>query len=58
MLAESKKIVLCSGARTPIGHISRSLSAVKPQTLMKMAVDATVMRANLPKEAMDGLVVG
>ena len=58
MFAESKKIVLCAGARTPIGHISRSLSTMKPEGLMKMAVEATLAKAKLPKEAVDGLVIG
>ncbi|MBI4676634.1 MAG: thiolase family protein [Elusimicrobia bacterium] len=58
MFAESKKIVLCSGCRTPIGHISRSLSGVKPEDLMAAAVEALVKRAGLPKEAVDGLFAG
>lgn len=58
MFAESKKIVLCTGARTPIGHISRSLAGLKAEHLMKRAVDATIERAKLPKEAIDGLIVG
>jgi len=58
MHVEDKKIVLCAGARTPIGHISRSLSSLKPEDLMKRAVDATVAKAKLPKEAVDGLIVG
>ena len=58
MFAESKKIVLCGGVRTPIGHISRSLADVKPETLMKMAVEAALSRAKLPKDAVDGLIVG
>ncbi len=58
MFAESKKIVLCTGARTPIGHISRSLATVKPETLMKLAVDALLSRSKLPKDAVDGLIVG
>lgn len=58
MFAESKKIVVCTGARTPIGHISRSLSTLKPETLMKMAVEAVLQRSKLKKEAVDGLIVG
>jgi acetyl-CoA C-acetyltransferase len=58
MHAESKKIVLCTGARTPIGHFSSALATKKPEDLMKMAVDAVVSRGKLPKEAVDGLIVG
>src|SRR5581483_3320986 len=58
MQARSTKVVLCHGARTPIGHISRALSELKPQDLMTMAVEATVAKAKLPKEAVDGLLVG
>ncbi len=58
MFAESKKIVLCQGARTPIGHISRSLSNLKPEDLMRMALEAVLSRAKLSKEAVDGLIVG
>ena len=58
MFAETKKIVLCTGARTPIGHISRSLSSLRAEDLMKLAVEAAIERAKLPKEAVDGLIVG
>ncbi len=58
MHAESKKIVICGGARTPIGHISCSLSNLKPEDLMKMAVEAALQRCKLSKEAVDGLIVG
>jgi len=50
--------VVCAGARTPVGHIARSLAAFEPQDLMKMAVEAAVERARLPKDAVDGLIVG
>lgn len=58
MFAESKKIVLCAGARTPIGHISRSLAELLPQDLMKIAVDATVQKAGLAKDQVDGVILG
>jgi len=58
MFAESKKIVLCGGARTPIGHIARSLSALQPEELLKSALEAVLQRARLPKDAVDGLIVG
>ncbi len=58
MFAQSKKIVLCTGTRTPIGHFSSALSSLKPEDLMKMAVEALLSRSKLPKEAVDGLIVG
>lgn len=56
--AHSGKIVLCHGARTPIGHISRSLAGLQAHDLMKMAVDAAIEKAALPKNEIDGLIVG
>jgi len=58
MFAQPKKIVLCTGTRTPIGHFSSALSSLKPEDLMRMAVEALVQRSKLPKEAVDGLIVG
>jgi len=58
MQAHSTKIVLCGGARTPIGHISRSLSDLQPQDLMKLAVEETLEAAKVPKNEVDGLIVG
>jgi len=58
MFGETKKIVLATGARTPIGHFSSALSSKKPEDLMKMALEALFSRSKLPKEAVDGLIVG
>src|SRR3989338_1807084 len=58
MFAESKKIVLCAGARTTIGHISRSLAELLPRDLMKIAVDAVIQKSSLAKDKVDGLIVG
>ncbi|MFA6315944.1 MAG: thiolase family protein [Elusimicrobiota bacterium] len=58
MFAQARKIVLCGGRRTPIGHISRSLSGVKPEDLMAAAVESAVKAAGLAKEAVDGLIAG
>ena len=58
MFAESKKIVLCAGARTTIGHISRSLAELLPRDLMKIAVDAVIQKSGLAKDKVDGLIVG
>jgi acetyl-CoA C-acetyltransferase len=58
MQARSAKIVLCAGARTPIGHISNSLSNLQADDLMTDAVKATLDKAELPADKVDGLIVG
>jgi acetyl-CoA acetyltransferase family protein len=58
MNALTKTIVIAGGARTPIGHISRSLAALKPEDLMVDALEATFSRSKLSKSAVDGLLVG
>ncbi len=58
MIAKSETIVIAGGARTAIGHISRSLSAVKPEDLMVDAINATLSRAKLAKDKVDGVIVG
>jgi len=54
----SKKIVICGGARTPIGHISRTLSHITPDELFRQAAEAAFIKANLKKTDVDGVVVG
>lgn len=58
MQAKNQKIVLCGGARTPIGHIAQSFAGQKPEDLMKLAVEACLARTKTPKEAVDGVIVG
>lgn len=58
MKAESKTIVVAGGARTPIGHLSRSLAGLTPESLLVDAIEATVSRAKLPKDAVDGVIAG
>jgi acetyl-CoA C-acetyltransferase len=58
MNAQNQTIVVAGGARTPIGHISRSLAGLKPEELLVDAVEATLSRAKLSKDAVDGLVAG
>jgi acetyl-CoA acetyltransferase family protein len=58
MNAQSKTIVVAGGARTPIGHLSRSLSALTADALLVDALVATLDRARLPKEAVDGVIAG
>ncbi len=58
MKAQDKKIVICGGMRTPIGHISRSLAAYTAPKLMKLAVESTLKKTGTKKENVDGLIVG
>lgn len=58
MNAQSKTIVVAGGARTAIGHISRSLAGIKPEELMVDAVEATLKSAKLAKDKVDGVIVG
>ena len=58
MNAKSETIVIAGGARTVIGHISRSLSGLKPEDLMVDAINATLSRAKLAKDKVDGVIVG
>lgn len=58
MNAQSKTIVVAGGARTPIGHISRSLAGLKPEDLMVDALEATLKSSRLAKDAVDGVIVG
>ncbi len=58
MNAQNKTIVVAGGARTPIGHISRSLAGLKPEELMVDAIEATLKGAKLAKDKVDGVMVG
>jgi len=54
----SKKIVLCSGLRTPIGHLAKSLATVTPEDLMGSVIRELVKRANLDPKFIDGVMIG
>jgi len=56
--ANQTRIVLCGGARTPIGHFARSLSGLRAEELMVLALEAALVKTNLTKENVDGLIVG
>ncbi len=53
-----KKIVLCGGLRTPIGHLSKSLASVLPEHLLKQAILALLTQTGLDKTAIDGVIIG
>jgi acetyl-CoA acetyltransferase family protein len=54
----SKTIVIAGGARTPIGHLSRSLANIPPEDLLVDAIQSTLARAKLSKDAVDGVIAG
>ncbi|MFC1679404.1 thiolase family protein [Elusimicrobiota bacterium] len=58
MEAHSKKIVICGGTRTPIGHICRSLSGIRAADLMVKAIETTVDKVGVPKADIDGVYIG
>jgi acetyl-CoA C-acetyltransferase len=58
MNALSKTVVIAGGARTPIGHLSRSLANIPPADLLVDALTATLSRAKLSKDAVDGVIAG
>jgi len=58
MLSKSKKIVIAGGVRTPIGHLSKSLSGVMPEDLMGAVIRELIKRANLDPKYVDGVMVG
>jgi acetyl-CoA C-acetyltransferase len=58
MQAFSKKIVICEGVRTPIGHIARSLAGIPPEDLQTFALSKLLERTKLDKNAVSGVVAG
>lgn len=58
MKVESKRIVLCAGARTPIGHLAKSLAPLLPEELFRIAIDNVIQRTPLYPHAVDGVVAG
>jgi acetyl-CoA acetyltransferase family protein len=58
MNASSKTIVVAGGARTPIGHLSRSLANIPPEELLVDALQSTLTRSKLSKDAVDGVIAG
>ncbi len=58
MQATSKKIVLCSGLRTAMGHLSKSLAEILPEELMAAVIRELVKRTKLDTKHVDGVMVG
>ena len=55
---QEKRIVLCSGIRTPIGHLSRSLSHIPPEHLIKETIITLLSHTSLYPHAVDGMMLG
>jgi acetyl-CoA C-acetyltransferase len=58
MKARDTKVVLCGGIRTPIGHLSKSLSGVKPEYLLTSVINGLLTRTTLYPHAVDGVMAG
>ena len=58
MKVQNKKIVLCNGLRTPIGHVFRSLGRYMPEELMKLVLVEILKRSKLDPKRIDGAVIG
>ncbi len=58
MKVRDVKIVLCGGVRTPIGHFAKSLSAVSPEHLLMLTINALLAKTTLYPHAVDGVMAG
>lgn len=58
MNVKSKKIVICTGVRTAIGHLSKSLATVAPEDLMGATLRELIKRSKLDPSHVDGVIVG
>lgn len=58
MQIRNRKIVLCNGIRTPIGHISRSLAKLTPEELLTLAIEGLLQKTALYPHAVDGVIAG
>ncbi|MFN0117322.1 MAG: thiolase family protein [Elusimicrobiota bacterium] len=58
MLGTAKKVVLCNGLRTAIGHLSKSLAAIPPEELMAAVIRELLKRSRLEPKNVDGVMVG
>ncbi len=58
MKATDKKVVICGGRRTPIGHLAKSLSSLMPEELMESAIRSVLHDTKLYPHAVDGVLIG
>src|SRR5258706_6849767 len=52
------KVVLCGGIRTPIGHFSKSLSAISPEHLLMLTINALLAKTTLYPHAVYAVMTG
>ncbi len=58
MKGRDKKIVLCLGLRTAIGHFAKSLVDMPPEDLMANVIRELVKRTKLDPKHVDGVMIG
>jgi acetyl-CoA C-acetyltransferase len=58
MKATPKRIVVCGGVRTPIGHLAKSLAEYLPEDLMETAIRGVLHNSSLYPHAVDCVRVG
>lgn len=58
MKPTAKKVVICGGVRTPIGHMGKSLTRFLPEDLMEIAIRGLMHRTSIYPQAVDGVLVG
>ena len=58
MIGKTKKIVLCTGVRTAIGHFAKSLIHQSPEDLMASVIREILKRAKIDPKIVDGVMVG
>ncbi len=58
MKATPKKVVICGGVRTPIGHLAKGLAEYLPEDLMESAIRGVLDKTSLSPQAVDGVLVG
>jgi acetyl-CoA C-acetyltransferase len=58
MKPTNKKVVICGGVRTPIGHLGKSLAGFLPEELMEIALRSLMQRTSLYPHSVDGVLVG
>ncbi len=58
MVPITKKVVICGGVRTPIGHLGKGLSGILPEELMEVAIRGLLKKFHLNPEAVDGVLIG
>ncbi len=53
-----KRIILASGARTPIGHVNKSLADLRPDELGTMAIKNVLEKSKIDPNEVDGVLLG